>query len=136
MNDITRHSRMVLSTMAVLLICISAGFTLPAVQTDDGMVKWHKVTHDFGTILQHKPVTAEFRFTNTSKDPIVITRVVASCGCTVPKYDEMPILPGKEGVIRTSFDAESKGVFHKKITVLMDVGTYEIFIKGIVAEKQ
>jgi len=116
------------------LFFLIAGFVQAPRNSDDGLIKWQKVTHDFGTIQHNKPVMAEFRFTNISKDPVVITRVVASCGCTVPKYDELPILPGKEGVIRTSFDAETRGVFHKKITVLMDVGTYEIFIKGVVAD--
>jgi hypothetical protein len=114
---------------------ITTSFAPSGRQADDGIVKWHKTTHDFGTILQNKAVSAEFRFTNVSTHPIVITRVVASCGCTVPKYEEMPILPGKEGVIRTSFDAETRGVFHKKITVLMDVGNYEIFVKGLVVDK-
>lgn len=119
--------------LAALFIVVTGFVQAPQIP-DDGLIKWQKVTHDFGAIPHKKPVTAEFRFTNISKDPVVITRVVASCGCTVPKYDELPILPGREGVIRTSFDAETKGVFHKKITVLMDVGTYEIFIKGVVAD--
>ncbi|MFO7723661.1 MAG: DUF1573 domain-containing protein [Bacteroidales bacterium] len=119
----------------VIMAMITTSFTTSNRQPNDGIVKWHKTTHDFGTILQNKPVNAEFRFTNVSTHPIVITRVVASCGCTVPKYDELPILPGKEGIIRTSFDAESRGVFHKKITVLMDVGNYEIFVKGLVVDK-
>jgi hypothetical protein len=116
------------------LLMLASGFIPASQPVDDGNIKWLKVTHDFGAIAQNKPVTAEFRFVNISKDPVVITRVIASCGCTVPKYDELPILPGKEGVIRTTFDAETKGVFHKKISVLMDVGTYEIFIKGIVTD--
>ncbi len=121
--------------IVMILALANTSFTPADLQTDDGMVKWYKTTHDFGTILQNKPVNAEFRFTNISQHPIVITRVIASCGCTIPKYDESPILPGHEGVIRTSFDAESQGVFHKKITVLMDVGTYEIFVRGLVVNK-
>ncbi len=131
--------RKYLSSLAAVLALPALFFLLtslgsPQQVADDGLIKWKKVTHDFGAIPLKKPVMAEFRFVNVSKDPVVITRVVASCGCTVPKYDELPILPGREGVIKTSFDAESKGVFHKKITVLMDVGTYEIFIKGLVTE--
>jgi hypothetical protein len=119
----------------VIFTIVTTSFAPSVNQTDDGIIKWHKTTHDFGTIQQNKAVTAEFRFTNVSSHPVVITRVVASCGCTVPKYDELPILPGNTGVIRTSFDAETRGVFHKKITVLMDVGNYEVFVKGVVVDK-
>lgn len=120
---------------AIFLVIITTSFNSAPIQTDDNLIKWHKRTHDFGAIPQNKPVNAEFKFTNISNHPIVITRVVASCGCTVPKYDEVPILPGREGTIRTSFDAESRGVFNKKITILMDVGTYEVFVKGVVVDK-
>jgi hypothetical protein len=120
--------------VSVLLMIPVAAFTPAPQPTDDGLIKWQKTIHDFGTISHNKAVTAEFRFVNISKDPVVITKVVPSCGCTIPKYDETPVLPGKEGVIRTTFDAETKGVFMKKITVLMDVGTYELFIKGMVNE--
>lgn len=119
----------------VILVITTTSFSQSTHQLDDGNVRWNKRTHDFGTILQNKPVYAEFKFKNVSRHPVVITRVVASCGCTVPRYDETPILPGHEGTIRTSFDAESRGVFNKKITVLMDVGTYEIFVQGVVVDK-
>lgn len=124
--------------MIVMALVVMATFTsfTPLQQNEgDVLIKWHKVVHDFGATPLKKVVHAEFRFTNISKDPIVITRVIPSCGCTVPKYDELPIIPGKEGIIRTSFDAESSGVFNKKITVLMDVGNYEIFVKGVVVDK-
>jgi hypothetical protein len=119
----------------MLIVFFAASFAPLSNQADDGLVKWHKVTHDFGAIEKDKPVHTEFRFTNVTSYPIVITRVVASCGCTVPKYDETPIMPGREGVIKTSYTADAKGVFHKKITVLMDVGTYEIYVKGLVVQK-
>ena len=127
--------RVLIQLAAVIIVITTASFSQGTRQLDDGNIRWHKRTHDFGTILQNKPVFAEFKFTNVSPYPVVITRVVASCGCTVPRYDEMPILPGREGTIRTSFDAESRGVFNKKITVLMDVGTYEIFVQGVVVDK-
>jgi hypothetical protein len=101
---------------------------------NDGMIRWQKTTHDFGAVVFNKAVQTEFRFTNISKHPVVITRVVPSCGCTVPQYDEAPIMPGRDGVIKTSFNADTKGMFNKKITVLMDVGTYEVFVRGQVVD--
>ncbi len=101
---------------------------------DDGLIRWHKTTHDFGAVLFNRTVETEFRFTNVSGHPVVITRVVPSCGCTVPEFDQMPILPGREGTIKTNFKGDSRGRFNKKITVLMDVGTYELFVTGQVVD--
>ena len=42
---------------------------------------------------------AVFTFTNVGNAPLVINEVIASCGCTIPKYDRRPIAPGQKGSI-------------------------------------
>lgn len=134
---INRISGRFLSLIILSILTLSTGtlFSNTSEVKDDGIIRWQKTTHNFGTIIQNKPVNAEFRFTNVSDFPVVITRVIPDCGCTIPKYNETPILPGQDGVIKTSFDAESRGFFNKKITVLMDVGNYEIYVTGNVVDK-
>lgn len=54
--------------------------------------------HDYGSIKEEVEVAvSEFEFTNTGKSPVVIQRVIASCGCTTPSYTREPVLPGKSG---------------------------------------
>jgi len=121
----------------LMIVAITAASFIPSgqqQQAGDGVIRWHRTTHDFGAVLFNRTVETEFRFTNISNHPVVITRVVPSCGCTVPKFDEMPILPGREGTIKTSFKGDSRGMFNKKITVLMDVGTYELYVRGQVVD--
>src|SRR5580698_10167170 len=50
----------------------------------------------FGEVPEGPQVTHEFKFTNTGKEPLVLSNVKASCGCTTPSWPKEPILPGKE----------------------------------------
>src|SRR5580698_1591569 len=53
-------------------------------------------TYNFGEVSEGPQVTHEFKFTNTGKEPLVLSNVKASCGCTTPSWPKEPILPGKE----------------------------------------
>lgn len=94
--------------------------------------KWSETTHDFGQIVQGKPVTAEFKFTNTGKVPLVLSSVQASCGCTTPDWTKDPIAPGKTGYIKATYNAAGMGAFNKSVTVNANVegGATYLTIKG------
>ncbi|HAP01373.1 MAG TPA: DUF1573 domain-containing protein [Bacteroidetes bacterium] len=99
-----------------------------------GDFKFTEETWDFQNIPQNKPVTHDFTFTNTGKEPIVITNCQASCGCTVPKWPKEPILPGKSDVISVTYNAAHAGGFNKSITITSNAKTPTkvIYIKGTV----
>ncbi len=94
--------------------------------------KWSETTHDFGQIAQGKPVTAEFKFTNTGKVALVLSSVTASCGCTTPDWTKDPIGPGKTGFIKATYNAAGMGAFNKSVTVNANVegGSTYLTIKG------
>lgn len=94
--------------------------------------KFVEETHDFGKIPQGKPVTYEFKFTNTGDTPLIITSVEASCGCTVPKYSSTPVKKGETGVITATFNAAAVAPFNKVITVKSNARTpvKTLYIKG------
>jgi hypothetical protein len=95
---------------------------------------WQKTTHDFGKVLQNKPVSYEFEFTNTGDAPIVIASVQASCGCTTPSYTQEPIAPGKSGKITVQYNAATLGVFNKTVTITANVDQpITLTIKGEVS---
>ncbi len=97
---------------------------------------WHEETFDFGTIAQGTPVTHVFEFTNTGNQPLVISTVDKSCGCTTPKWTTEPILPGKKGTVSATYNAATMGGFNKTITVHSNAlgGDKVLFIKGTVVE--
>jgi hypothetical protein len=73
---------------------------------------------DFGTIPQGKPVYHFFEVTNTGKDPMVISNVQTSCGCTTPEWSKEPIAPGGTSKVRVGYNAASEGHFEKYITIM------------------
>ncbi|WP_247235959.1 DUF1573 domain-containing protein [Telluribacter sp. SYSU D00476] len=103
-----------------------------------GVMKFKAETHSFGKIEQGKPVTHEFTFTNTGTDPIVISNVSASCGCTTPSYTKDPVLPGKTGSIKATYNAAAMGSFNKSVTVFSNSESPSItlFLKGEVVPKE
>ncbi len=73
--------------------------------------------HSFGQIQQGTPVTTEFSFTNTSDKPAIIETATAECGCTTPEYPKSPIMKGKTGVIKVTYNAAAPGSFTKHVNV-------------------
>lgn len=60
----------------------------------------------------------DFIFVNKGKVPIIIKKVKTTCGCMVPDWTRHPVLPGKKGFIRATFDPTNRpGNFDKTITV-------------------
>ncbi|HEX3080333.1 MAG TPA: DUF1573 domain-containing protein, partial [Puia sp.] len=75
-------------------------------------------TRDFGSIPEGQKLEVTYRFLNSGNKPLIIARVQPSCGCTVAEQPDEPIMPGKEGVIKASFNSEGRiGINHKKIYV-------------------
>lgn len=75
--------------------------------------------YNFGKITEGEMVEFSYRFKNTSNNPLVVTNVSASCGCTVPEKPEAPIMPGEIGFIKVKFNSENRpGEAHKTVTVM------------------
>jgi hypothetical protein len=100
-------------------------------------IKMDKLTHDYGNIKQGDNGECEFKFTNTGKEPLVITNCQGSCGCTVPACPKEPILPGKTGVIKVKYDTNRVGGIYKTVTVTSNAksGNIVLTIKGNVVAK-
>ena len=101
---------------------------------DKPVFKFDNETIDYGKIAMGANGYRVFEFTNIGKSPLIITRVQASCGCTVPKKPENPIMPGEKGKIEVSYDTKRLGGFSKAITIFSNAKTPRkvIKIKGYV----
>jgi len=74
--------------------------------------------HDYGVIEQGEKVSHVFKFKNTGNEPLVLSNVKPSCGCTTPKWTKEPIAPGADGEILVEFDSKGKsGKQTKTVTV-------------------
>jgi hypothetical protein len=98
-------------------------------------IKFNETTHDFGTFSEANPVVScVFTFTNIGDAPLVIHQAVASCGCTVPEYTKEPVLAGKTGTIKVTYNGTGKfpGHFKKSITLRTNGKTemLRLYIEG------
>ena len=97
------------------------------------------VTFDFGDIKEADgPVTHVFKIKNDGEVPLVVTKVVASCGCTTPDWTKEPIAPGKNGEIKVTYDPTGRpNSFTKTISIYSNgkTGSYILTIKGNVIPK-
>lgn len=92
---------------------------------------------DYGVIPQGADGKREFVFTNTGKEPLIITNAKGSCGCTVPTWPKEPIAPGEEAVIKVKYDTQRIGNFTKTVTITSNAKNSPkvVRIKGIVKKK-
>lgn len=91
-------------------------------------IKFTKTTHDYGDIQQGADGNCEFKFKNTGKEPLILSNVISSCGCTVPSWNREPIMPGKEGTIKVRYDTNRIGVISKQITVMSNAKTDRVVL--------
>ena len=89
---------------------------------------------DFGTIKEADgKVSHTFEVSNTGDMPLVITRVIASSGCTTPEWPKEPVAPGKKAQIKVTFDPAGRpGPFTKTISVYSNgkTGSFIMNIRG------
>ena len=97
------------------------------------------LVHDYGTIYEGDPGTCEFTFKNTGKEPLVLSNVYSSCGCTVPDWPKDPIMPGKTSTIKVKYNTARAGGINKTVTVLSNAEEkpkIELKITGNVKKKE
>jgi len=91
---------------------------------------------DYGTIEKGSDGVRVFKFTNTGNAPLIISKVKSTCGCTVPKKPDGPIMPGETGEISVKYDTNRVNPIRKTITVTSnaDTPTVALKIKGLVVD--
>lgn len=112
-----------------LLVLLFLSFSLNAQE-----FKFQEEVIDYGKIDKGSDGVKVFIFKNIGDQPIIINKIQSSCGCTVPKKPEKPIMPGEDGEIKVSYDTKRVGGFSKSITIMSNAKNPRkiIRIKGIV----
>jgi hypothetical protein len=110
----------------LILICaVVLGFAFTAsAQTDaKAEFKFNEEKHDFGKIPQGKPVTTEFVFTNIGMEPLILTNVQPTCGCTIADFTKTPVKHNEKGTIKITYNAAVPAPFSKAIVVTSNAKT-------------
>ena len=118
-----------MKSLESLLVVLFLSFSLNAQE-----FKFQEEVIDYGKIDKGSDGAKVFIFKNIGDQPIIIKKIQSSCGCTVPKKPEKPIMPGEDGEIKVSYDTKRVGGFSKSITIMSNAKNPRkiIRIKGIV----
>jgi Protein of unknown function (DUF1573) len=99
-------------------------------------IKFEDIAHNFGSVIEGQVARFDFKFTNTGTDPLVLTNVQASCGCTTPKWPREAIAPGASAVVTAEYNSAGReGNFTKNIFVYSNGGDATLTITGIVVKE-
>ena len=113
-----------MKTFGTLLVVFFISFSINAQE-----FKFEEETINYGKIDKASNGERVFVFTNVGDQPLIIKNIQSSCGCTVPKKPEQPIMPGQKGEIKVSYDTKRVGGFSKTITVFFNVKNPRKMIK-------
>ena len=96
--------------------------------------KFEKEAINYGKVKKKSNGERVFTFTNIGNMPLIISRVQSTCGCTIPKKPEKPIMPGEKGEIKVSYDTNKPGRFNKQIIIFSNAKQKRkiVRIKGFV----
>lgn len=101
----------------------------PAAQKTDGpIITLQKSSHDFGDINQGDVVEQVFKFTNTGNQPLIISEIKTTCGCTTPVFPKNPIMPGASGEIKVGFNSAGKANKQTKVLPIISNAANEASI--------
>lgn len=92
------------------------------------------VYHDFRRLRSR----VSFTMKNISDKPVVIHRVITSCGCAEPRWTEAPVMPGETGKVSVEFSNDQGPYpFSKSVTVYVSGLSKPVILKirGVAHDK-
>ena len=114
----------------ISLIIYLVLYTYPVLsQEKSAEISFKETIIDYGTIENGEDGKRTFEFKNTGNSPLIFSRIFSSCGCTIPKKPEKPILPGQSGSIEVEYDTKRTGMFQKAITVNSNAKTPNVILR-------
>lgn len=89
----------------------------PANTSTGPKITFNNITHNFGTVPYMGDGSHLFVITNQGTEPLIITKCVKGCGCTVVNWTKFPILPGKKGLVKATYNTRKPGPFNRGVDV-------------------
>jgi hypothetical protein len=113
----------------LLIVCVVFYSSIVLSQEKLAEISFKETIIDYGIIENGEDGKRTFEFKNTGNSPLIFTRIMSSCGCTIPKKPEKPVQPGESGIIEVEYDTKRTGLFQKAITVNSNAKTSNIILR-------
>lgn len=113
--------------MKTLIVFVFGSFLIYGAMAQEAQIEqktgpemaFSEAQFDFGDINQGDKVEHVFAFENVGTEPLIITNVQTTCGCTAPNWPRDPIAPGQSSEIKVVFNSAGKiGRQHKVVTIV------------------
>lgn len=115
-------------------LIVKPGESIPENMVAETSIAIDSDLHDFRNVDYLEPVSTYFYLTNTGDKNFKISKIISSCGCTVPKWNRNEVHPGKKDSILVEFAADQKGKFYRNIHVYSNAedSPHILYIQGTV----
>lgn len=120
---------LVVAIFTISISCSQSSEVDTKVDKKAPVITFETLEYDYGTISQGDDGKCEFVFKNTGKNPLVLSNVRPSCGCTVPKWSKEPIKGGNKSSIEVKYNTKRVGSFSKSITVHSNATNSPVVLK-------
>jgi rhodanese-related sulfurtransferase len=94
--------RTIALTLFGILVCSLVGLAAPKITVDNPV-------YDFGNVVEGNVVTHTFVLTNAGDQPLSISQVVTSCGCTTTTLTNKTVAPGESVPMQVALDTRGFG---------------------------
>ncbi|MGI9544628.1 MAG: DUF1573 domain-containing protein [Cyclobacteriaceae bacterium] len=115
-----RKSFLAVAAFLIVSFTYAQEAVVKATEVKEGpMITFAESTKSFGDITQGDVVQHIFQFTNEGTQPLILSNVLTTCGCTATEWPRDPIAPGKSGEIHVKFNSAGKmGPQNKIVTIV------------------
>ena len=84
-------------------------------------IVWENASQEFQRRPEDRELAVNFAFKNTGQQPVTITKITSSCGCTTADLPKKTYLPGESGNLTAKFTfGGRRGLQAKSIAVMTD----------------
>ncbi len=108
---------------SLFVLCIGFGVIAQTATADTpqngAKIAFSESSFDFGDITQGDRVTHTFAYENTGNEPLILSDVKTTCGCTATNWDREPLAPGETAEITVNFNSRGKMGMQNKVVTIM-----------------
>lgn len=103
-----------------------------SVSSEGPQITFQETEHNFGDINQGDKVEHVFTFENSGNEPLILSNVTTTCGCTASDWPREPVAPGETAKIKVTFNSTGKmGRQNKVVTVLSNAENAQERVKMV-----